>query len=395
MSTILSAFAGQLWKPPCAWAVLILLAFVCRVNPAFADDAAPNTNAATPPNAKADVPSPSFEFVDGTAAMLSPDASTQFKFDILIKNSGNKDGVPSLEFVSDVENKCHANNLGLVPKKLEKIDPKGVSITHVTVSNVKLPAICYVKLTAGDPAGNTSLKQIKLSQQYLTKDLSNPLYACLVLAVVVALVTWAAACVHIQCLAPNYMIGSPAWELDKSWISNTTIVSSVLATAMALSALPELTKYASKAGYATLVFMTSLAVIVAPFLFTALRHGVVKRQGNDAGTVVYGTCLWLFLLSGAITLFAGTAQVVVLFLLFDEIFLSYDFWSYGTDRQPWASFNVGLLSTAVLIVALCWYVGHSMFLTIRLQVKATGEQGFRKSQAAGPEPSQRPSWPVL
>ena len=64
--------------------------------------------------------------------------------------------------------------------------------------------------------------------------------------------------------------------------------------------------------------MTSLAVIIAGFLFTAFRKGAVKTDAEGKKVVVYETCLWLFLLCGAVTLFAGMTQVVVLFLLFDE-----------------------------------------------------------------------------
>jgi hypothetical protein len=383
LSTVCKPPSG-VTRPSFAWAAITLLAFALPAGAAFSQDTDTNTNAKPKPE-------PSFEFVDGAAVTLSPDASTEFKFDILIRNAGNKDGVPSLELVSDAANRCGAPNLAIEPKDLVKIDPKGVSMTHATISGVKLPTTCYVRLTAGNPAGNTSLKQIKLSQQYLTTDLSYPLYVCLVMAALVGVVTGCVACAKIDKMGMNTELGSPAWELDKSWISNTTVVSSVIATAMALSALPELTKYASKGGYAALALLTTLAVVVAPFLFTAFRVGEVKEDGS----VDYGTCVWLFLLSGSITLFAGMAQVVVLFLLFDEIFLSYDFWSMGPDHQPWLSLNVGLVSTAVLAVALCRYVGYSMFQTISSQVKVAGTSGTKALVAKDSVPSPRPSWPVL
>lgn len=180
--------------------------------------------------------------------------------------------------------------------------------------------------------------------------------------------------------------------MDKSWISNTTVVTSAIATAMALGALPELTKYASKTGYAALAFMTALAVIVAPFLFTAFRVGEIKEDGS----VDYGTWLWLFLLTGAITLAAGMVQVVLLFLLFDEIFLGYRFWSLGSVDEPWAWPNLGLLLTVALFVALCRYVSHSMFMTIKQQAtpKKTKPAGGQESDTpAGSAP--RPSWTVF
>jgi hypothetical protein len=397
MNATLSRVAGRLRQLCRICAAFMMLAYVLLGIPAFAQDNTANTNSAATTKPKTEEPKPNFEFVDGTAVTLAPDALLQFKFDILIKNLGDLGAVPSLELVSDVENRCGPNNLKLIPNKLELIQPKGITVTHVTVFGVKLPATCYIKLTAGNPAGNTSLKPIKLNQQYLTKDFFYPLWISLALAAFVAIATGALARWRIgEIVGANYRLGSPAWELDKSWISNTTVVSSVLATAMGLGALPELTKFASKTGYAALVFMTSLAVIIAPFLSTAFRRGEVKKDADNKNAVVYGTCVWLFLLCGAVTLFAGITQVVVLFLLFDEIFLPYGFWSIGSEPQPWASLNLGLVSTAVLVIALCWYVGHSMFLTIRLQVKSEGNTGFRKGLAADTATaSQRPSWPVL
>ncbi len=397
-------FAAQIWKLCRGWAAIMLLALLFQAPAAFAEDA-PDANAAK--NSRPD-PKPNFEFVDGAAATLSPDASVSFKFDLLIKNSGDKAGVPSLALLSDRDNKCSSQNLTFEPKdpkkpdepkQPESIEPKGVTVTHVVVSGIKLPATCYVQLTAGagKDAGNTSLKQIKLSQQYLTSDLSCPLVVCLGLAALVGIVT--GSCVRRWIkdkdghpLGPGYKLGTPTWELDKSWISNTTVVSSVIATAMALGALPELTKYASKTGYAALAFMTALAVIVAPFIFTAFRVGEVK----DDGSVDYGTWLWLFLLTGAITLAAGMVQVVLLFLLFDEIFLAYHFWSMGSAAEPWVLPNLGFISTIVLFATLCWYVGHSMFMTIKLQAnpkKAQNAGGLVSDAPAVPAP--RPSWTVF
>jgi hypothetical protein len=325
---------------------------------AFAQEAKADANTTKPKQ-------PSFEFVDGPAVTLSPDASDQFKFDIPIKNSGELDGVPALKLLIDVDKKCDAQNLTIPNGDLTSIPPKGVLIAHATVSGARLPATCYIELAAdGKLPGNTSLKQIRLSQQYLTPDISYPLLACLVIAALVAFVTGIAAC-GIEGVGPNFKLGMPSWEWDKSWTSTTTVVGSLIAAALSLGALPDLTKYASKTGYAALAFMITLAVAVAPFLFTALRDGKVETEGGVK--VTYTGSVWLFLVSGAITLFAGMAQIVVLFLLFDEIFLNYGFWSIGSHSQPWRSINIGSVSTAGLIFALCWYVSRSMYLTIELQ----------------------------
>ena len=71
----------------------------------------------------------------------------------------------------------------------------------------------------------------------------------------------------------NFKLGSPAWDFTKSWSSNTALAGAVISTALALSALPELTKYASKSGYSALALLISFAVIIAPFVFIAFRSG--------------------------------------------------------------------------------------------------------------------------
>jgi hypothetical protein len=405
--------ADQIQGPRYTWALVALLVFLFQGTAAFAQSASVN---AAQKSKEA-----SLEFVDGTAVTLSPDAKVQFKFDILIKNAGDKEGVPSLRLVSYAEDQCGQLSLAreaskkneiLTLEQLETISPKAATVTHATISNAKLPANCYIKLTGGDPVGSSSLKSVKLNQEYLTRDVSCPLYICLGISTGVAFLTWLVADGLLGGLCLNYRLGAPAWELDKSWISNTTIVSSVIATAMALGALPDMTKYASKAGYAALALMISLVVIVAPFIFTAFRVGKVTEVDGKK-TIFYDGFLGFFLLSGALTLFAGLAQVVVLFLLFDEIFLGYGYWSFGSNRQPWLSLNVGSASTAGVGVALCCYVALSMYATIKLQTEVDVNAGIRQPKKPKmskkkialdpPVPAPPPvlehppgvSWPVL
>ncbi|MFQ3457639.1 hypothetical protein PMN64_30570 [Bradyrhizobium sp. UFLA01-814] len=76
---------------------------------------------------------------------------------------------------------------------------------------------------------------------------------------------------------------SPSWDFAKSWTSNATLVGGIVTAALSLSALPELTKHASKSGYSALV---SLVVTVAPFIFTALRSGTVKKDATIQQDVV-------------------------------------------------------------------------------------------------------------
>ena len=360
---------GRVRKLGRTWPAIMLLALAIECSSAYADDLKPN-----------------FVFVDGAAATLSPDGSNAFKFDTPVKNSGGKEGVASVKLLSDKDKGCDPPAKVVDPKTTIRLSPNAVEITHFEIKNVKLPATCYIELVTEGEGGNTSLKQIKLTQQYVTSTVLAALCWCIVISGVCALVAWGWAEIDLgKKICLNFKLGSPAWEFAKGWTSTTTLVGAIISTALTLSALPELPKYASKSGYSTLALLISLAVIIAPFVFIVFRTGEPRSDGQKPETyaVVYQGCLWSFLLSCAITLFAGLAQLVVLFLLLHEIFQEYRFWSFSPDHAPW-SCNAGFIVTLALGVALCWYVLYSMRLTVKLQSKAAdGAQG------------RLPTWPVL
>src|SRR5262245_13656472 len=49
-----------------------------------------------------------------------------------------------------------------------RLPSNAVGITQVEITKVELPATCYIELVTEGEGGNTSLKQIKLTQQYVT-----------------------------------------------------------------------------------------------------------------------------------------------------------------------------------------------------------------------------------
>lgn len=367
MKTTGCGLGGRVGKLRRAWPAIMLLVFAIECPSAYADDAK----------------QPNFVFVDGAAVTLSPDSSDAFKFDIPVKNSGGnvgEAGEASLKLLSDKDKGCDQAKVD--PTAIISLSSNAVAIVHFEITNVKLPATCYIELVTvkdGNTSlkdGNTSLKQIKLTQQYVTSTVLTPLIVCFVISVLVAVITWIVTAVKLKkIMYPNFKLGRPSWDFAKSWTSNTTLVGAIISTALTLSALPELTKYASKSGYSVLVLLISFAVVIAPFVFTAFSIGVIKK-----GVVEYQGLLWVFLLSCAITLFAGLAQLVVLFLLLAEVFQEYRFWSLSLDHEPW-SVNAGSILIVVLSVALCWYVGNSVFLTIKLQVLADREAADKVGKA--------------
>src|SRR5947209_4258516 len=231
-----------------AWPTIILLAFALECAAAYADDAKPN-----------------FVFIDGTAATLSPDASGAFKLETGLKNSGGKAGEASLKLLSGNDNGCGQAEI-VNPKGMITLPPNAVAITQFEITNVRLPTTCYIELVTAGGDGITSLKQIKLTQQFATCMILLLLGGCLVLSGLLAVWAW---CEVGQ--RPGFKLGSPAWDFTKSWSSNIALAGAVISTVLAFSALPELTKFASKSGYSGLALLISFAIVVAPFVFIAFK----------------------------------------------------------------------------------------------------------------------------
>jgi hypothetical protein len=165
--------------------------------------------------------------------------------------------------------------------------------------------------------------------------------------------------------------GPPAWEFAKSWASTTTFAGGAFTTAVALTVLPELTKYASKAGYAILSLLISLLVVVAPFVFSGLRNGDIKwDEKNKQYAVVYRGGFFFFWLSCALTLFAALAQLIVVFVIYREMFPETGAWSF--DCAFYVLVGLGLL--------LCIYAVLSVKLTVDLQIKENSGAPLRPAE---------------
>ncbi len=127
--------------------------------------------------------------------------------------------------------------------------------------------------------------------------------------------------------------------------------SATVTAALALSALPELTRNGSKNGYSIMAFLIALVVVIAPLSFAIWRRGtIVQDDQTKQETVVYSGKLRFFFLSCFLTLFAGLAQLLVLFLLGDELFRDYNVWSFiRVGREPWW---LGLGAVLILATAV-------------------------------------------
>ena len=141
--------------------------------------------------------------------------------------------------------------------------------------------------------------------------------------VVVMIATRTAIRLKFGPLPNNFKVGPLAWDFAKSWSSTLTLAGATVTAALALSALPELTRNASKNGYPITALLIALVVVVAPLSFVIFGRGnVMEDEETKKESVVYTGGLFAFL-SCTLTLFAGLAQLLVLFLLGDELFRDY------------------------------------------------------------------------
>jgi hypothetical protein len=241
-----------------------------------------------------------------------------------------------------------------------------------------------------------SVKQIKLTQHYASCTIWGLIWACFVVSLGVTYLAVRKA-VKREKLDWTFMLGPPAWDFAKSWTSTTTLIGGIVSAALALSALPELTKYASRSGYSVLALFISLVAVVAPFLFTVFTTGEVHRDKQGTYSVVSKGPLQSFVLSCAATLFAGLAQLVILFFVLNEVLEGYWFWLSFKGAPPWV--NVAFILTALLALGVCVYAGRSIGLTIKLQKDANTDADDAKSKLKADDkrefgPSML-SWPIL
>lgn len=319
-----------------------------------------------------------FEFVDTNPATITPERDGSFSSTVVIKNSGGEPQLlpkPALRGGPDCTNER---------ARVEFVEPKVVGrgefdIFKLKISGIDPPMTCYVELqtpSTGKPDPR-SLKQFKLSQHFVSDWAANwlkwTLSASFVTMIAAFVVAWRTTKRFPLCVS----LGSPAWDFSKSWTSTLTLGSGIVAAALAVSALPDLTHHASKSGYATLVLLFSAMALFAPLPYFLFMYGDIVKDNGKPVVVTRGSGLF-FLITCHMTLIAGLGQIAVLGLLLDEVFKAMcpSFWKISTS----------LVSLAWFILYV--YAVRSIRLTFELQKEQT-PTGFAKSA------SSHPSWSLL
>lgn len=116
--------------------------------------------------------------------------------------------------LSDKDKRCDQAK-GVDPKAKIGLSANAVTIKHIEITDVQLPATCFLQLVTEGEGGNSSLKQIKFNQQYVTSAVLRPLWTCFWISLVVAGLAWIFACLT-KPVSPIFMLGSPSWDFAKS-----------------------------------------------------------------------------------------------------------------------------------------------------------------------------------
>jgi hypothetical protein len=352
---------------------------------------------ASAPAARADdQPSgPKIDFVDSSAMTIAPEPDGTFSTDVALKNTGKEAGRADIVLKNEA---CSKTGKAAFENEVN-IKEGEFAIAKLKISGVDLPKTCYVELQTLKEKEQSvvarSLKQFKLSQIFVTWWLAYGLIA----AFLVSLVATGMASEHVVANSDKVppirlKLGSPAWDFTKSWTSTLTLAGGVLSAVLTLSALPEMTQYASKPGYGTLILLFSLLVLFAPLVFMGWMSGDVKHGTDGKPSVTYQGNGLLFFITCLMTLTGGLGQVAVLALLLDEVF--------GKMYSPF--YIIALVFVAVFWLLISSYSINSMKLTFKLEKtppkavsppKTSESTDDTRGPTAQPVDAGRPSWPLL
>ncbi len=119
---------------------------------------------------------------------------------------------------------------------------------------------------------------------------------------------------------PTADVGRLDFDFSKSFASNLTVVGAILTAVLGAKVLPSQLAtpkpdvVMSQNGYTSLSLLFALLVVVAPFVYVALRAGVVGPDGLPKGS---GRG-WAFLLASWLTVWGAIGQMATVGLVFYE-----------------------------------------------------------------------------
>jgi hypothetical protein len=196
----------------------------------------------------------------------------------------------------------------------------------------------------------------------------------------------------------DHRMGSPSWKASESWSSNLTVGGALVNGVLSLALVSELTVFMTKASYTVLTMLLAAFALLAPLAYGISRRRVVGKEPAasvvtaqnilvpqpDAVDEFEGT-VRVFLLAGALTLWASGGQLVTFALLIVEV------WRFGALSGPLATIVVAL---SFFVLAGLLQHGFTSMLEFGLQAKAEREE-TRPNREGIVVRRQAPTWKLL
>ncbi len=145
-------------------------------------------------------------------------------------------------------------------------------------------------------------------------------------------------------------MGASQWSFSSSAATNLTVVGSLLGTALASSALPDYPHYMTKQTYIVLGVLFGVLAALSPVLYNFFCKPFRQNPTNQ-DLIDFQGWVWLFLASGALTIWAVAGQLATLSLLFNEFAAR----QHIPEASVWVVWGVA----GAIIVSLFFYCGRT------------------------------------
>jgi hypothetical protein len=216
-----------------------------------------------------------------------------------------------------------------------------------------------------------------------------------VLALIV--VTNVATRLKAKDITPDHRMGSPSWKASESWSSNLTVGAGLVTGVLALTVITDLTVFMTTPSYAVLSMLLAAFVLLAPIVYGISRRRVAAKATlapavTDKNILIpqapsadeFEGTVRVFLVAGALTLWASGGQLVTFALLMVEL------WRFRAISGPLATVVAAL---SLFVLAGLLHHGFTSMLEAGGRAKVEGEDVAGREGVMEPKPA--PPWNLL
>lgn len=219
------------------------------------------------------------------------------------------------------------------------------------VQDADLPASGFVVVGATVQNCTDGAKQ--LTQSFVIPSSASATDSCwiVLLTAAAALVAFVIAVLKFRSDLPQSM-GPSEWSFSASAATNLTVAGTLLTGVLVSSAVPDSPHYLTKQGYFVLSLLFSIVVSLAPILYNFCCRPTGPDPTSPQSLQFTGS-VWLFLLSGALTVWGVFGQVTTMSLMFQEFAIRKTI----SELSAWAEWAVAG-SVGVSILFYCYHCAN-------------------------------------